>query len=118
TVDIYPTLTDLCRLPAPAVLAGASLRPLLDDPNHPGKDGALSNYTLNGYRGSALRTDRWRIVEWIHPKTHKQSQVELYDHRSDPRETNNVAADHPHVVKQLLNQLHKQKTAMQKAEGA
>jgi iduronate 2-sulfatase len=112
TVDLYPTLADLCRLPEPADLAGQSLRPLLADPQHPGKDGALSNYRLNGHGGSALRTDRWRLVEWIHLKTGERTQVELYDHRTDPRETNNVAADHPQVVQRLLKQLHTQKTAM------
>ncbi len=64
TVDVHPTLVDLCGLAKSEELAGASLRPLLTESNHPGKDGALSNYTLNGYRGSALRTDRWRLVEW------------------------------------------------------
>ncbi len=112
TVDLYPTLADLCQLPKPDGLAGVSLRPLLADPKHPGKTGALSNYSLNGHRGSALRTDRWRLVEWVHAKTGKQTQVELYDHQADSGETVNVASDHPQVVARLLKQLRTQKTSL------
>lgn len=36
TIDVYPTLADLCQLAPPANLAGASLRPLLDIPSASG----------------------------------------------------------------------------------
>jgi iduronate 2-sulfatase len=113
TVDIYPTLVDLCGLPLPEGLAGASLRPLLDDPGHPGKDGAHSYCRLNGYHGHALRTDRWRLVEWTHAKSGKVGQVELYDHKVDPGENVNVSADHPEIVKRLLPQLRRRQPVMQ-----
>ncbi len=112
TVDIYPTLVDLCGLPMPEGLAGASLRPLLDDPDHAGKDGAHSYCRLNGYQGLALRTDRWRLVEWTHVKSEKVGQVELYDHTKDPGENVNVAADHPDVVEKLLLPLRRRQPRM------
>ncbi|HKX45321.1 MAG TPA: sulfatase, partial [Planctomycetota bacterium] len=34
--DVYATLADLCDLPAPPWVEGASLRPLWEDPAHPG----------------------------------------------------------------------------------
>ena len=112
TVDIYPTLVDLCGLPQPEGLAGASLRPVLVDPDHPGKSGALSYARLNGYHGRTLRTDRWRLVEWTHIKSKKVGQIELYDHETDPGENVSVSADHPGVVSRLLKQLHRQQTEL------
>jgi len=105
TIDLYPTLADLCGLEAPDDLPGASLRPLLDDPTHPGKDGAYSFFGRRGYFGKTLRTERYRVVEWVHQKTKKVVQVELYDHQADPGETVNIAAEQPDLVRRLLERL-------------
>jgi len=112
TVDIYPTLTDLCGLTAPAELAGTSLGPLLENPNHPGKDGAYSFFGRGKLFGKTLRTDRYRIVEWTDRKAGKVVQTELYDHQADPCETRNIAAQHPEVVRKLLPRLRAGKTRM------
>jgi uncharacterized sulfatase len=39
--------------------------------------------------GHTVRTERWRYTEWAAGK----QGVELYDHRADPREFNNLAND-------------------------
>ena len=107
TVDLYPTLAELAGLVPPDGLAGRSLVPMLDDPGTPGKDGAMSCfYRAGGYFARALRTDRYRIVEWINTKTNRVAQIELYDHRTDPQENKNVAGEKPAIVKKLLAQLH------------
>jgi iduronate 2-sulfatase len=106
TIDLYPTLADLCGLTPPRGLAGVSLRPVLDDPAHPGKNEVISGYSLNGYDGIAVRTDRWRLVEWRHGKTGATGLVELYDHENDPGETVNVATEHPDLVRDLIARLH------------
>jgi len=117
TVDVYPTLADLCGLPAPNDLAGASLTPLLADAAHPGKDGALSFHPRGNLMGKTLRTDRYRLVQWTHRKTGKLAQVELYDHQNDPHETVNVAEANGKVVESLRKQLASGKTTLSRRVG-
>jgi uncharacterized sulfatase len=113
-VDLYPTLADLCGLPVPAELAGRSLRPLLDDPAQPWKEAALSQVRrgdkkTGGFNGYALRTERYRYIEWDGGKRGTQ----LYDHETDPHELHNLADDPRHAetvarLKRLLQEaLHR-----------
>ncbi len=104
-VDIYPTLADLCGLGVPGDLEGMSLKPILDDTDRPGKEGVFSQYPRNAdptkYRhkthgdimGYAVRTDRYRYVEWRDWNSKQTVARELYDQQNDPQEMNNVADD-------------------------
>jgi len=105
TVDLYPTLIDLCGLPAVEGLVGTTLRPLLVDPTAPGKPAAFSFHNRGQKMGRTLRTDRFRFVQWRHQKTGAIAQVELYDHATDPDETTNVAHKHPDLIESLTQQL-------------
>ena len=86
-LDIYPTLADLAGLTPPTGLQGTSFKPLLDDSDRPGKPWAYTQVTRGDRMGRSLRTDHWRYTEWEDGK----SGVELYDHRSDPLEYQNLA---------------------------
>lgn len=97
TVDLFPTLADLCDLPAPASLDGRSLRPQLDDPAAPSAKPAHGFWTANQ---RTLRTDRWRLSV-----DGKDGRIELFDYQTDPEETRNHAADYPDIVRELLAQL-------------
>jgi arylsulfatase A-like enzyme len=101
TVDVYPTLCELCGIDPPGDLAGKSLVPLLKDPQHAGRSSAFSFTTHGHLLGRTLRTDRYRLVQWSDPQG-KTVQVELYDHRQDPDENENIAASFPAVVQSLL----------------
>ena len=43
--------------------------------------------------GYAVRTERHRYVEWRNGKTGKVQARELYDHKTDPHETKNLAKE-------------------------
>jgi iduronate 2-sulfatase len=98
-LDLYPTLADLCGLPAPANLEGVSLRPMLDDPTTSVKNAALSQHPRPNYirgkepeiMGYSLRADRYRYTEWRDFESGETTARELYDHRTDPAETVNLA---------------------------
>lgn len=90
-VDIYPTLVELCGLPSPEGVEGTSLAPLIDDPNRAWKSAAFSQYPRDDVMGYAMRTDRYRYVEWQNTKTGAVKARELYDHRNDPDENENIA---------------------------
>jgi len=91
-VDIYPTLCELCELPLPRHLEGRSLVPLLSDPQRPWKQAAFSQYPRGGVMGYAMRTGRYRYVEWRDGATGELKDRELYDHQSDPQENVNAAS--------------------------
>ena len=88
-VDVYPSLADICGLPMPEGLEGRSFKPLLYNPKSFIKETGCSWYPKGGYQGVAMRTDRWRFVEWR--KSSQPNVYELYDHRNDPQENENLA---------------------------
>jgi arylsulfatase A-like enzyme len=100
-VDIYPTLAEVCGLPKPDGVEGYSFAPLLDDPAKPWKAAAFSQYPRGGGKdkdvgplmGYAVKTDRYRYVEWRKRGGTEVVARELYDHTADPGEDRNVAAD-------------------------
>ncbi len=85
-LDIYPTLVDLCGLPSPGRLEGASLRPLLDDPSAEWKHPAYTQVRRGKTPGYSVRTERWRYTEW----DGGASGLELYDYEKDPEEHRNL----------------------------
>jgi arylsulfatase A-like enzyme len=98
-VDIYPTLADLAGLTPPRNLAGASLRPLLDQPAAAWDRPAFTQVWRGSFAGHSVRTERWRYTEWDDGR----QGVQLYDMENDPQELKNLAADPSHAatVKEL-----------------
>ena len=107
TVDIYPTLAELARLPrpeGPQPIDGLSLVPVLKNPELKIRDHAYHAYPRKGKRliGCAIRTERYRMVEWIDMEDPNANPIyELYDYVEDPLETKNFAMEKPEVLNEL-----------------
>ncbi|MCO6456410.1 MAG: sulfatase [Pirellulaceae bacterium] len=83
-LDIYPTLLELCGLPARQELEGVSLAALLSDPQRSWERPSL---TTHGRGNHALRSERYRYIRYA------DGSEELYDHDADPLEWKNLAGD-------------------------
>jgi iduronate 2-sulfatase len=119
-LDLYPTLTELAGVKAPANLQGQSLVPMLKDASVAGRGWALTQVVRGGgfkrfgaspsvgddgkrFFGYSLRTARWRYTEWDEGNQGR----ELYDHDADPKELTNLAdkPEHAATVAKLSQQL-------------
>jgi arylsulfatase A-like enzyme len=101
SLDIFPTLAQLCNLKAPKDLGGKSFKQLLDDPKATGKDAAFGYW-----RGAkTVRTDRYRLTQFSSRKKGSDSQFVLFDHKNDPNEKTDVAGKFPDVVAALKEKL-------------
>ncbi|MBP52749.1 MAG: choline-sulfatase [Opitutae bacterium] len=95
-LDLYPTLVELCELPGNPRLEGHSLVPQLDDPEAPRDHPAI---TSSYFGNHSVRSKNWRLISY------EDGSKELYDHRIDPDEYNNLAKDPLHEkVKEALVQ--------------
>jgi arylsulfatase A-like enzyme len=103
TVDLYPTLIDLCNPKFQETLKpldGKTLLPLLSGTEEKVRDVATS------YWGNAisLRTQTHRLIAKRSNKPDQKFQdVELYDVTKSADPVKNVAAEFPEMVQQLLN---------------
>ena len=104
TVDLFPTLAELAGLPKPTgpqSMDGVSLVPVLKDPTARVRDHAYHCFPKR-LMGRAIRTERYRLVEWKQPGASANSaELELYDYKKDPLETKNLAAEQPETIQEL-----------------
>ena len=97
SVDIYPTLMELCGVKMPHKTDGKSFVPLLKNPATSQWDNNVAYSYFND--GISVRTERYRLTKYFRKN---EPLIELYDHKNDPYENDNVAGDHPKLVRQLL----------------
>jgi iduronate 2-sulfatase len=102
SVDVYPTLCELAGLDVPHELEGKSFAKVISDPSTPTKDYIIHAYPRGKRIGRAVRTERYRLVEWKVPGESRDSaDLELYDYKTDPLERKNLASEKPEVVQEL-----------------
>jgi len=106
SVDIYPTLMELCGIRDTLHVDGKSFVPLLKDPaDTDWHEVAYSYYR----RGITMRTSRYRLTHYFRKA---QPVIELYDHQADPYENRNIAASRPELVDSLMKIWEKGNTGL------
>jgi uncharacterized sulfatase len=88
-LDLYPTAAALAGLTVPHHVHGASLMPLLENPEQPWDRPAITQVQRRDVRGYSIRTERYRYSMW---KNGEEGE-ELYDYQTDPREMKNLARE-------------------------
>ncbi len=81
-IDLYPTLLDMCGLRPFAQNEGHSLCPLLKNQDTDWPYAAVTSYGRNNH---AVRSEHFRYIRY------EDGSEELYDHRNDDNEWNNLA---------------------------
>lgn len=110
TVDIYPSIMQLCNIELPYKTDGESFIDQIRNPNAQNNNVAYS-YFRNGI---SLRTDNYRLTKYFRKE---EPSIELYDHASDPDETRNIAQSRPDIVQELMPLLDKGNTGLYAAQS-
>jgi arylsulfatase A len=98
--DLAPTIYQLAHVAKiPPLKLGRSLLPQLK-PNAPAPDRFLKWELQHGAAGLAVRWKDWKAV-----RPAGSSQLELYDLKSDPGESKDVASQHPETVAEIQAKL-------------
>lgn len=96
SVDIYPTLMDLCGVEIPNGLEGHSFANLLDKP----EDKTWNDVSYSYYRaGMSVRTPEYRMARYF---ADGEIITELYQYVQDILERKNIADEQKEVVTDLL----------------
>ncbi|GAI43014.1 unnamed protein product, partial [marine sediment metagenome] len=117
SLDLYPTLIDLCGLKPEGTLSGVSLKPLLVDPESKWKNIAFNQFArpyeaaIGGnkpvsHMGYSVRTDKWRYTAWYNVHTGSFEYPELYSLQGSAILYENVAENPKYAdIESSLNYL-------------
>jgi choline-sulfatase len=125
SIDLVPTMLELCDIPVPQRVQGKSLAPVLRGQTDRHRDQLFIEYSENaeGY----VRTDRWKFIYCAGNRARKDGYatanptpgrtIRLFDLESDSDEFTNLAnrPDHAQRVRDFTEQLahHMRSTARQ-----
>jgi len=95
-VDLAPTLLALVGVPVPASFRGESLLGARSMP--PTAVGEMGPGPFNMPASQFVRRGQWKLIAYA-------DRMRLFDLAADPKETRDVAAEHPAVVTELATEL-------------
>ncbi len=111
SVDLFPSLCSVCRIPFPDVREGSSWQGLFNDPKRLWKRAVFSQHPrvipgIGPGMGYSMRTARHRYTEWSGLDS-PYSTVELYDYKESRNEMRNIAnrPEHGSLVNGLAHMM-------------
>lgn len=107
TVDIFPTLADLCGLPIPEYLQGISIKPVIETPTARIKQYSIGERNAWGVHGKTIRSEQYRLMIWKDNLTGDTIDINLFDNYQKPLPNQNIADQSPQLVKDLISELKK-----------
>jgi arylsulfatase A-like enzyme len=102
TLDLMPTVLDLCDVGAPTGMLGESLTPLWTNVGAYGATEAISERWRNDQHVIAIRTERFKYI-WDKNNPRKSK---LFDLRFDAQEEHNVIANYRQEAREFEDSLH------------
>lgn len=105
SVDICPTLIELCQAEMPHKTSGKSMVGLLRGEDPEWEEAAYGYYN----NGITVRVPGYRYTRYYR---NEKPVVELYDHHNDPEENHNIASDVPELLLKFDKILEKGNTGL------
>jgi arylsulfatase A-like enzyme len=102
TVDVLPTLLDLCGVKARGDIEGRTLLPLLRGEKDEPREALSEDKWMYRYDITSLARGTWKYID---SKRREDVSEMLFDHSVDPGETKNVLAEHKDVAADLRSGL-------------
>ena len=95
--DIFPTVAEYLGIASPPTVEGESLRPIIEDPQLPGRGAVF--YAYRHFQRGVRTADGWKHIQYQVDGTHTE---QLFDLNTDPHETQNLATD-PHTQRNSMS---------------
>jgi arylsulfatase A-like enzyme len=116
-VDVAPTVLELSGITVPGVMQGNSLLPLLGGSGSWRSQPAISEWTRRKDQEQApignsvsIIVDGWKLIHNTLLAYEGAPEFELFDHRADPLDLNDLAAENPEKVEELAAMLESWRT--------
>ncbi len=131
SIDLFPTIAEICKVPVPPEVEGKSLVPILEGKTAKGRESVFSEYLAN--EEAMIRNERYKLIyatgrrerkdEFTPGHAPKRRETKLFDLINDPGELRNLAGDPRYqnaitgLKRELLNRIlnsHPEETGLTK----